>query len=618
MSDTKRTTGLLPSALLLLSLIILLVGERVFGEGIGRQIVSSVGVLAFITAVGLRIRALLGADSQMRSAEAMLLVCNVGVALGLIVYAFSTEMGLGLLGLVERAADTAQIVLLVLWAVLITTSLCALLFMELVYNRMPLAESVELRRVRTALFAGLTLAFSLIFLFSVNYVAKERDIRRDVSYFKTTQPSDGTLNMVKRLDCPLRIALFYRRTDDVLNQVKPYFSSLDKASKHIRLEVVDYAMAPELTRKHRIRDNGRVLLLRGEGEEEKGESFEIGLELTKARSKLKTLDGLFQKHFRKLNRPKYSLRLTVGHAERNTDMGESQPGDATRGMETLLKRLNIRVSNLGVAQGLSSGVPEEASAVAIIGPREKFMPEEAATLLSYVQNGGRLLLMLDSDLDVGLDPLLKGLDIQLLPGVVSSDKHFIRRRSQKSDQSAVFANNYSSHPIATTVSRHRTEVASVFAGGVALEKRGQKKLSVKPKVTFPVRTAGDFWRDLDGDFIREQGEKKQAMNLVAAVTLSRENHPEGRAVIIGDGDFVTDKLISNSGNSLLFVDTLAWLIADEQIAGDVTNEEDVPIEHTRDQDKIWFYATSFAVPLPILCIGIWIARRRRRRQEAKS
>jgi hypothetical protein len=271
-----------------------------------------------------------------------------------------------------------------------------------------------------------------------------------------------------------------------------------------------------------------------------------------------------------------------------------------------------------VAQGLSSGVPEEASAVAIIGPREKFMPEEAATLLSYVQNGGRLLLMLDSDLDVGLDPLLKGLDIQLLPGVVSSDKHFIRRRSQKSDQSAVFANNYSSHPIATTVSRHRTEVASVFAGGVALEKRGQKKLSVKPKVTFPVRTAGDFWRDLDGDFIREQGEKKQAMNLVAAVTLSRENHPEGRAVIIGDGDFVTDKLISNSGNSLLFVDTLAWLIADEQIAGDVTNEEDVPIEHTRDQDKIWFYATSFAVPLPILCIGIWIARRRRRRQEAKS
>jgi hypothetical protein len=72
------------------------------------------------------------------------------------------------------------------------------------------------------------------------------------------------------------------------------------------------------------------------------------------------------------------------------------------------------------------------------------------------------------------------------------------------------------------------------------------------------------------------------------------------------------------GNSLLFVDSLAWLIADEQIAGDVTSEEDVPIEHTRDQDKVWFYATSFAVPLPILCIGIWIARRRRRRQEAKS
>ena len=32
MSETKRTTGLLPSALLVLSLVTLLVGERVFGE----------------------------------------------------------------------------------------------------------------------------------------------------------------------------------------------------------------------------------------------------------------------------------------------------------------------------------------------------------------------------------------------------------------------------------------------------------------------------------------------------------------------------------------------------------------------------------------------------------
>ncbi len=618
MSDTQKTTGLLPSALLLLSLITLLVGERVFGEGVVRQVVSSAGALAFVLAVGLRVRALLSADSQMRSTEALLLACYGGVAFALLVYAVSTETGLGILGLDTQSTDTVQTVLLVLWAVGLLISLCALLFAELVYSRMPLAESVEMRRVRTALFAGLTLAFSLIFLFSVNYVAKERDIRRDVSYFKTTQPSDGTLSMIKRLDRPLRIILFYRRTDDVLNRVEPYFKLLGKASKHIKLEVVDYAMAPELTRKHRIRDNGRVLLLRGEGEEEKGESFEIGLELTKARSRLKTLDGLFQQHFRKLNRPKYSLKLTVGHGERNTDMGDSRPGDATKGMESLLKRLNIRVSNLGVAQGLSSAVPEAASAVAIIGPREKFMPEEAETLLTYVQNGGRLLLMLDSGLDVGLEPLLKGLDIQLLAGVVSSEKHFIRQRSQKSDQTAVYANNYSSHPIVTTVSRHRTEVASVFAGGVALAKLGEQKLSPQPKVTFPVRTAGDFWLDLDHDFIREQGEEKQTLNLVAAVTLSRKSHPEGRAVIIGDGDFITDKLISNGGNSLLFIDSLAWLIADEQIGGDVESEQDVPIEHTRDQDKIWFYATSFAVPLPVLFVGIWIARRRRRRQEAKS
>jgi hypothetical protein len=51
---------------------------------------------------------------------------------------------------------------------------------------------------------------------------------------------------------------------------------------------------------------------------------------------------------------------------------------------------------------------------------------------------------------------------------------------------------------------------------------------------------------------------------------------------------------------------------------EVSSEEDIPIEHSRDQDKIWFYATTFAVPLPLLGIAVWVGRRRRRTSEASA
>ena len=58
--------------------------------------------------------------------------------------------------------------------------------------------------------------------------------------------------------------------------------------------------------------------------------------------------------------------------------------------------------------------------------------------------------------------------------------------------------------------------------------------------------------------------------------------------MIGDGDFITNKLAGNGGNVLVFVDGLAWLVGNEELAAEVTSEEDVPIEHTSEEDKVWF------------------------------
>ncbi|HKU41692.1 MAG TPA: DUF4350 domain-containing protein [Polyangiales bacterium] len=613
--NNQQTSNVLGSVLICAALFAILFGERVFGEGSLRTACSSAGVLMLLAALGLRIAAFSRATGDVRGVEQRLLGSYLGVTVALLLYALSTDAALNALGLVDPTRAKLNTVLTVLWPAVMVVSLSALLFMELVYARMPIAASVELRRVRTAAYAGLTLAFSLVFLLSINYVVTARDVRRDVSYFKTTEPSAATKRMLGKLQTPVKALLFYRKTDDVLAQLEPYFASLAKASPKFKYEVMDSALVPELARKHRVSGNGSVLLLQGEGDKQKAQPIRIGNELTDARAQLRKLDGLFQQNFTKLAQPERSVQLTVGHGERNSKSEDAERGEGTRVLDEIWKRLNVKTNKFGVAQGLANAVPDGSGAVIVMGPREKFLPEEADSLLNYVRKGGRLLLMVDSGVDDGLDPLLAGLGVARQAGTLASNKSHMRRKYDNSDRTIVFSNKYSSHPTVTTASKYTTEVATIFVNAVGLEKAPAGNLEPKPSVTFPLRSSADFFRDVNGNFERDVAEPEETVNLIAAVTLSDKGGAEGRAVIIGDGDFMTDKIAGNNGNLMVFVDSLAWLIGNEELNAEVSSEEDIPIEHSRDKDKLWFYATTFAVPLPLLGLGVWVSRRRRRSGE---
>ena len=619
MSTVRQTSSVLPTALLLAGLIAIFAGERIFGAGTMRNAAAYGGLLMVVVAVALRARSFASAQGDVRSVEGRLLAAYGGVCFGLLLYACSTDWGLAKLSLEGESASRAGGILTSLWLSVMLVSLFAILFMELVYLRMPIAQSVDLRRVRTALHAGLTLALSAVFLLSINYVANARNLRKDVSYFRTTEPSGATRAMVAKLDKPLKVILFYPPANDVVTQVTPYFDALRSASKNLTYQVADVALMPEIATKHKVRDNGHVLLLTGSGDQQKGEFFRIGTELTEARTTLRKLDGVFQQAFTGLVRPERVLYLTVGHGERNAKSSELPSADGTSIMEEIFKRLNLKSQTMSLTTGLGTAVPKEAGAVLIVGPTEKFMPEEITTLLGYVRKGGKLFLMLDPDKDVGLAPLLQGLGVELQPGTVLSETQHMKRLNNPSDRGIIFSNRYTSHPSVTTVTRHQRELASIFVNAVAL-KASAGQGEPKPKVTFPLRTSSEFWRDLNGNFARDGEEKNEQVNLMAAVTIKAGDgaEDEGRAVVIGDGDFMTNKIAPNNGNMLLFVDSLAWLIGNEDLSGEVSSEEDIAIEHSREQDKLWFYATTFAVPAPILLLGVWVARSRRRRAEAKS
>jgi hypothetical protein len=627
MSDSQKTSSLLGSSLLVAGLACVFLGQRAFSQETGQMLATGLGVVLLLVATALRAVAFVRATGDVRGVEGRILVAYGAVWLALALYALTSDTLLSTFGIDDDKARVQYVaVLYSLWITVLAVSLAALLFMEIVYSRMPIVASVELRRVRTASYAGLTLALSLIFLLSINYVVTARDVRRDLSYFKTTQPSQSTLRMLDKLEAPVRVVLFWRKSDDVLQPTEPYFSALAKHSTKLTYEVLDSAYVPELCRKHRVRGNGSVLLLQGEGDKEKGQTFNVGDELTEARPQLRKLDALFQESFTKLAKPERSVALTVGHGEFNAksegDDNAPSAGDGLRVLDQVWTRLNIKTSDISVSDALGGNLSKDAGAIMSVGPKQKFLPEEVATLLSYVRGGGRLLLMVDPNADDGLDPLLEGVGLARRPGTLTSDKFHVTRAHDDTDKTLVFSNRYSSHPSVTTASRFSNEIATIFVGGAALARAAQdkeKKLSPAPKVVFPLRSGPGFFRDLDGDFKRDETEAEESVEMIAAVTVSaKEGAPEGRVLVIGDGDFMTDKVSTNNGNVMVFIDSLAWLIGNEELSAEVSSEEDVPIQHSRDQDKLYFYATTFAIPLPLLALSVWVSRRRRRPAENAS
>jgi len=54
---------------------------------------------------------------------------------------------------------------------------------------------------------------------------------------------------------------------------------------------------------------------------------------------------------------------------------------------------------------------------------------------------------------------------------------------------------------------------------------------------------------------------------------------------------------------------MRWLVGEESFTGQVNSEEDVRIEHTKQQDLAWFYSTIFGIPAVVLGVGLFARRR---------
>jgi hypothetical protein len=632
-----------------MGLLFFFLGERFFSHLSGvRFVLTGLGLLLILGITATRAWTTSSSSGARRRVERTLLMCQLGTVLSLVLYLLSTDWGLAKLNLSDQAATHFHGAITVLYLAVMIASVAPLLMIELSlgtalrtgFDVKSTADDedagVEYFRVREIGWSGLSIGFALSFLMVTCQVAGERNVQRDVSYFKTSSPGESTRKMVASSSDPIRVLLFFPESSEVKDQVKGYFQSLAAATGRLAVEEHDRLTDAELAGKYKVIKDGTVVLVRGAGDKEKSQTIDIDTDITRARtstSKLRNLDREVNSTLLKILRDKRKAYLLAGHGEINDP--ESIPaefkGRAPQRTTTTFKKrladLNYEVKNLGLLD-LAKDVPDDATVVIGLAPSVPLQPAEWAALDRYLDRGGHLLFALDPTGDGSLGSLGAKLALKLVPGHLTDEEKFVPVRRTLSDRRAVITTQVSAHSSTTTLSRNADRPLILNDAGALDDVPYAGKPEAAPRKTITIRSQDTSFLDLNDNFAFDAGgaapEKKQRWSIAAAIEGTKQGATEGyRALVYADVDLFADIVVRDQlGRPVMLMwsdlsgevvnDAIHWLGGEEVFTGEIVSEDDKPVQHTKNQDVVYFMLTIIGFPIIVLTLGLLATTRRRR------
>lgn len=336
-----------------------------------------------------------------------------------------------------------------------------------------------------------------------------------------------------------------------------------------------------------------------------------------------------------VERRKPKVLFTSGHGERAL---EDLDANGLSAVKDLLGRENVDFETwepLGAA-----AVPEATDLVVIAAPRVAFVAPEVAILERFLENGGRLLALLDPELqgDQG-DLAPTGLDTFLAKfGVVVGDDLVV-------DPSVVLPNlgaetilvrSTGLHPIVESLGQAQYPVLVALARSV---RPGEEPAGARVQTL--LETTSEGWAETDllnlKQVARGETDRPGPVPIAVAVgpggderppgfdehDLLEEGSPEGeeaaqeqvpwRLVVIGDSDFASNSLLPNLGNPTLLANAFNWLLERPNRLG-IGPKQPEQARLSLTSGQLAAITWGVLAGLPALAaaagFGVWLRRRR--------
>ena len=439
--------------------------------------------------------------------------------------------------------------------------------------------------------------FALLLLLAagaIGYLSTRYAHEADWTANGRTSLSAESRAVLAQLTGPVEIISYANPQGDLRQAVAGFLQRYQAVKPDLSLRFVDPQLDPAKMRELGITVDGALILHYQNREQRLDELSE--------RSLTNALEKLIRGNDR-------VVAFVTGDGERRAD------GQANADLGTFMTQLEgrgMRAVPLNFAQ--VAAVPEHTDLVVLASPSLALPPGAVQALVGYVQNGGNLLWLTEpSNDDLGLNPLATALGIRVLPGVLVDGSGTALGLH---DPRLIALGDYPPQAITrgftlTTLFPQVSALAQVTQGGWAV--KSFLRSSAQSWTEFhPI----DNNKPSDIRFDATSGELKGPLDFGFALSrLSPSpDKSEQRAVVIGDGDFLSNTFLGNGGNRALGERVFDWLLGDDKLV-------DLPPRGAPDrllvisQTELDMVSVSFMIVLPLLLLligGLIVWRRRRR------
>jgi ABC-type uncharacterized transport system involved in gliding motility auxiliary subunit len=259
--------------------------------------------------------------------------------------------------------------------------------------------------------------------------------------------------------------------------------------------------------------------------------------------------------------------------------GHGEPGLEGAAIKALQAK-NYPVKPLVLAQ---AQIPTDTTLLALIGSQKPLLPAEVQSIDQYLGKGGRLLILVDPKIQLGLDDLLKKWGIQL-SNYLAIDPTSASQSTELNAQIAIVT-DYGQHPITQSFNG-----ISLYPLARPLIVQNTAGVQATPILT----TNAESWATIPTTTpqLKFQKGKDLPGPLILGVAAQKAS---SRLVVIGSSLFIRAGIFEQQLNSDVFLNSVGWLSERRTLA---TN----PKEITNRRINLSFWQSQLLFWLPIVVL----------------
>jgi len=401
--------------------------------------------------------------------------------------------------------------------------------------------------------------------------------------------SEASRAVLAGLKEPVTVTAYVTERNPLREQIRFLIDRYQRVKSDINLEFVNPDTAPDRVRNAGIRFDGEMVVSYGNRDKHVESHTE------------QAISNVLQTLARGAER---WVVFVKGHGERdlqgraNHDLGQFGEQIGNRG---------FKVQPLVLAE--AGTIPDNTALLVIAGPQAAWLPAEVKAVEDYVTRSGNLLLLTEPGAQQGLEPLLQQLGVRVQTGTIIDPS----TRQRDVDNAAIaLVVRYPPHP-----ATENFPFLTVFPLAAGLTTEAPEDWEAEPLLQ-TVEAAWSETGELNGNVVFDEGKDiRGPLDIGVALTHERGDGKEKRQqriVVIGDGDFLSNTFLGNSGNLDLGLRLVTWLTGDDELI-------DIPARTAPDQTlnlssgATLVIGLGFLFVLPLLLLGsgaaIWFKRRRR-------